>query len=91
MGSIKRQMERKRRLAQEKEAKKASRQVEQQIGGMPKICGECGAEFDNTDKEALNQWRIAVWDDGRINLTCPNCGPSAEEIAAHEEVKHENG
>ena len=90
MGSIKRQLERKRKLAQQKEAKKASRKIEQQIDVMPKVCGECGADFDNADKEALNQWRIAVWDDGRINLTCPNCGPTAEEIAAHKGSKHEN-
>lgn len=82
MGSLKRQMERKKEQRAKKEIKKSSRAVEQQISSMPKSCGECEAAFDNTDKEALNQWRIAVWDDGRINLTCPNCGPTAEEIEA---------
>lgn len=84
MGSINRQIQRKKNLRQKKEAKKASKQVENKINSMPKICGVCSADFDSTDKDMLNQWRIAVWDDGRINLTCPDCGPTAEEIAAQE-------
>ena len=47
---------------------------------MPTSCGECGAPFDKSDKEGLDQWRIAVYDDGRVHLACPNCVP--EDIKA---------
>ena len=90
MGSINRQLQRKKSLRQRKEAKKAVKHVQNQVGSMPKICGECGANFDDTDKEMLNQWRIAVWDDGRVELTCPNCGPTQEEIAASQGGNYEN-
>lgn len=63
------------------------KEVSKFAGGMPKVCGACGADFDNTDKEALNQWRIAVWDDGRVDLACPDCGPSEEEIQASEDYE----
>ena len=86
MGSINRQMKRKKELRQRKEAKKAAKQMEDQISSMPKICGTCGADFDNTSKEMLNQWRIAVWDDGRVELTCPDCGPTQEEIEASQNL-----
>ena len=86
MGSINRQMKRKKELRQRKEAKKAAKQIEGQISSMPKICGACGADFDNTNKEMLNQWRIAVWDDGRVELTCPDCGPTQEEIEASQNL-----
>ena len=84
MGSINRQLNRKKKLREKKEAKKAMKQIENQVSGMPKVCGLCDANFDDTDKEMLNQWRIAVWDDGRVELTCPNCGPTPEEIAASQ-------
>lgn len=84
MGSINRQLERKKKLRQRKEAKKAARQLESHVNSMPKICAVCNADFDNTSKEMLNQWRIAVWDDGRVELTCPNCGPTQEEIATSQ-------
>ena len=82
MGSINRQLKRKKKLQERKEAKKAARQIENQVSSMPKTCAVCNADFDNTSKEMLNQWRIAVWDDGRVELTCPKCGPTQEEIAA---------
>ena len=84
MGSSKRQLKRQKKLKKQKELKKAARQIEEQVSGMPKTCGVCSADFDNTDKEMLNQWRIAVWDSGRVELTCPNCGPTPEEIAASQ-------
>ncbi len=90
MGSLNRQLSRKKKLRERKEAKKAVKQVENQVSSMPKICGVCDADFDDTDKEMLNQWRIAVWDDGRVELTCPNCGPTPEEIAASQGEQVEN-
>ena len=88
LGSIKRQLQRKNKLQATKNARKKAKQVEQQVNSMPKICAQCGADFDSTDREMLNQWRIAVWDDGRVELTCPNCGPTPEEIVASEKEKH---
>ena len=84
MGSVDRQIKRKKKLRERKEAKKAARQVENQVNSMPKNCDVCGASFSSTDKDMLDQWRIAVWDDGRIELTCPDCGPTPEEIAASQ-------
>ena len=85
MGSLKRQLQRKKERKIKKATRKAARDVEQQVSSMPKICGECGVDFDSTNKEMLNQWRIAVWDDGRVNLTCPACGPvSYTHLRAHE-------
>ena len=81
MGSLDRKLKRSKRLKEKKSAQKKARQVENQVNSMPKICAVCNADFDNTDREMLNQWRIAVWDDGRIELTCPKCGPTPEEIA----------
>ena len=90
MGSLNRQMKRKKKLRERKETKKAVKQVENQVNSMPKICGVCSVDFDDTDKEMLNQWRIAVWDDGRVELTCPTCGPTPEELAAHERSENES-
>ena len=81
MGSLNRKLNRKKQLKKRKEAKKTASKVQDQISSMPKTCAECDASFDSTDKEMLNQWRIAVWDDGRVELTCPDCGPTPEEIA----------
>jgi uncharacterized protein with PIN domain len=74
-------MKRKRARTEKKNADKLMKQVDEKLKSMPKVCGECNAQFDNTDKETLNEWRLAVYDDGRIHLTCPKCGPSHEEIA----------
>ena len=82
MGSLKRKMERKKALKQKKLFKKEFQRVQQAVESAPKICGECGASFDNTDKEMLNQWRVAVYEDGRVHLTCPACGPTEEEITS---------
>lgn len=87
MGSMKRKLERQKMLRKKKALDKAMRGVSEQVEKMPKICGECGADFDNTDKEMLNQWRIAVYDDGRFHLTCPSCGPTPEELEGAKEEK----
>lgn len=75
-----RSIKRKKELAARKKANKASKQVSEAISKMPTSCGECGAPFDKSDKEGLDQWRIAVYDDGRVHLACPNCVP--EDIKA---------
>lgn len=84
MGSLKRKIQRKKELSEKKDAEKKMKTVSDQVSAMPKVCGECGADFDNTDKEMLNQWRIAVYDDGHFHLTCPECGPSPAEVETAE-------
>ena len=73
--SIRRKKELAERKALRKKARQAEKQVSQAVSNMPKSCDECSAEFDKTNKEMLNQWRIAVYDDGRVHLVCPDCVP----------------
>jgi hypothetical protein len=88
MGSLTRKMRRKQVLEEKKKAERAVKHVSKSLDGMPKICGNCCADFDNSDKEMLNQWRLAVYDNGTMHLTCPKCGPTKEEIeASHAEHK----
>lgn len=80
MSSMTRKIRRESERNRNDNEKKAMKKAFKTFDGMPKKCGECAAEFDNTDKEVLNQWRVAVYDDGRVHLTCPNCGPTPEEL-----------
>ena len=73
MGSLGRKLRRSKELQDRKNAKKMMRSVNRQLANEPKSCGECGALFDNTEKDMLNKWRVAVYDDGRVNLACPSC------------------
>ena len=84
MGSIGRKMRRKKERAERKAAEKATKGIQEAVAAMPKVCGECGVAFDKTDKSKVNSWTLAVYDDGRIHLACPDCGPTAEERAAAE-------
>lgn len=74
-----RKLRRKKQLAERKAAMKAARQagneVANAISSMPTKCDECSAPFDKKDKQMINHWRIAVYDDGRVNLVCPDCVP----------------
>ncbi len=79
MGSIGRKLRRKKEKAEQKAAQKAAKEVQDAVEAMPNACGECGIKFDKTDKEKVNNWTLAVYDDGRIHLACPKCGPSEEE------------
>ena len=87
MGSLGRKMRRKKEKAEQKAAQKAARGVQSAAEAMPNMCGECGIKFDKTDKESINKWTIAVYDDGRIHLACPACGPSEEERAVAEKMR----
>ena len=73
MGSLGRKMRRKRDKAAKKTADKMMKQVTEKVSSMPNTCVGCDAQFDNTDKESLDQWHVAVYHDNRIELTCPNC------------------
>ena len=73
--TINRKIRRKKELEARKQAKKASKKLSEQVSRMPTKCGECGAVFDRSNKEMINEWRIAVYDDGPIHLVCPACIP----------------
>ena len=87
MGSLGRKMARRKAQREKKLFKKEFQRVQDAVNSTPKVCGECGVDFDNTDKDMLNQWRVAVYEDGRVHLTCPSCGPTPEEI--EESLKDE--
>lgn len=76
--SIRRKKELAERKALRKKAKQMESQVSNAVASMPKTCDECDAVFDKTNNDMLDQWRIAVYDDGRVHLVCPNCVP--EEV-----------
>ncbi len=77
MGSLGRKIRRKQRRDLQKSMKKKSRQVEDKISKLPKSCDECGAPFDRSNTDQIDKWRIAVYDDGRVHLVCPNCVPDS--------------
>ena len=84
MGSLGRKMRRKKEKAELKVAQKAAKEVQNAVEAMADSCGECGIKFDKGNKEMINSWSLAVYDDGRIHLACPKCGPSDEERASAE-------
>ena len=73
MGSLKRKMQRKKMLRERKDANKRLNAVSRNIDALPQMCGECGVTFEMSDPETIDQWKIAVWDDGNIYLSCPKC------------------
>lgn len=75
--SLGRKIRRKQLLKHKKDLKKKTKQLENQISKMPKACDECGAPFDKSKIEQLDQWRIAVYDDGQVNLVCNDCVPNS--------------
>jgi len=69
-----RTLKRNKERAQKKLAKKAMKNVSKALERMPQRCDECSTVFDRENKESL-EWRIAVYDDGRVHLVCPSCVP----------------
>lgn len=85
MGSLSRKIQRKQDKKNQKAAQKAAKEVQDAVEAMPNKCGECGINFDREDKETVNSWSLAVYDDGRVHLACPDCGPSDDERAAAQD------
>jgi hypothetical protein len=81
--SSSRSIKRKKDREAQKKAKKAADKVGQAISRMPTSCDECGTNFDKNDKQALDGWRIAVYDEGPVHLVCPDCVP--EDVASKDE------
>lgn len=69
-----RKINRKKMIQAKKKAKKANKEISKSLDSMPKKCDECGAVFVKGDESCLG-WKIAVYDDGRINLICTDCVP----------------
>tara|TARA_Y100000816_G_C25971467_1_gene506945 strand:+ start:42 stop:278 length:237 start_codon:yes stop_codon:yes gene_type:complete len=70
-----------RRKLEKKVGKKSAskiKAVETAMSGMPSVCKTCGAHFDKNDKSSLDSWRVAIYDDGAVVLTCEKCFKASE-------------
>lgn len=79
-----RKIKRKRELEARKKSNKALKEVTKSIDKMPKICSSCGVEFDKTINENLDNWRIQIYETGRVVLTCGNCNAVKEQSEVRE-------
>ncbi len=70
MGSLKRKIERKKRLRKTKESKKNLKKVLNATMGMPTKCVSCGTDFDPI--EDADTWMVSVFDEV-VQLNCPKC------------------
>ncbi|MEE3233443.1 MAG: hypothetical protein VX294_04695 [Candidatus Latescibacterota bacterium] len=75
--SSSRKMRRAKEKLLQKELKKNLKRAEQAMSSLPSHCDECGAHFDREQKENLDKWRVAVYDDGRLHLVCESCTPES--------------
>ena len=72
-----RKLRRRKDALLKKELKKRTKSVEAAMSTLPEKCDECSTPFDRQNKSLLDKWRLAVYDDGRINLVCPDCVPQS--------------
>ena len=79
-----RKIKRKRELEARKKSNKMLKEVTKSIDSMPKVCSSCGAELDKTVSENLDNWRIQIYETGRVVLTCGNCHAAKEQSSADE-------
>ena len=70
MGSLKRKIERKKKLKNLKQSKKNLKKALSATMGMPTNCTQCNAEFDPIDD--ADTWRVTV-QDRLVTLSCPVC------------------
>ena len=75
--SLGRKIRRKKKRDLNKDIKKKTKELEKQVSKMPKACDECNTPFDRSKTELLDKWRIAVYEDGRVNLVCNDCVPDS--------------
>jgi hypothetical protein len=57
-------------------SKELSKTIDDSLSRLPTRCDECEQPFDRLDKTMINEWKIAVYDDGPIHLVCPECVPA---------------
>lgn len=69
------------RKLKRKKQKDSQRDLKEKIGLFDKIpnkCTMCEADFDKSDKEQVQSWRVAVRErEGLVNLYCPDCWDNA--------------
>ena len=70
MGSLKRKIERKKRLKKDKSAKKNLKKALNATMGIPTKCSKCNASFDPI--EDADTWVVTLYD-GQTSLFCPTC------------------
>ena len=70
-----REQRRNAKRQQNKETKQKVQRIENALNRTPSKCDECGKPFDKKNHSELDSWRIAVYDEGPINLVCPACVP----------------
>ena len=70
MGSLKRQINRKKNLKNLKRAKKNLKSALSATMGLPTNCTGCGDNFDPV--EDASTWMVAVYEEG-VHLNCPSC------------------
>lgn len=70
-----------RRLAKKagKESADKINAVESAISGMSSCCSSCGALFDKADKTMLDSWKVSIYSDNTVILTCEKCSKSSEK------------
>ena len=71
MGSIKRKVERKKKLEALKEQKKALKSALKNTMGMPSECSSCDKDFD--PHEDADTWMVVADPDSGLQLFCPDC------------------
>ena len=78
MSSINRKLRRRKEKEQKKKSKQVMKEVGEHIAAMPKNCRGCGIELDKTDHAALDEWKIKIFESGRVDLTCGQCSTTGE-------------
>tara|TARA_B100000242_G_C42817818_1_gene380120 strand:+ start:176 stop:427 length:252 start_codon:yes stop_codon:yes gene_type:complete len=79
-----RKIKRRKELQARKKSKKVLKEVTKNIDRMPKFCSKCGIEFDKTVNSNLDEWRIQIYETGRVVLTCGNCQVLNEQTEVSE-------
>lgn len=71
--SITRKIKRSKAKENKKIAKKIMKEVGDTIASMPKTCRKCSAELDKSNNASLDEWKIKIFESGRVDLTCGSC------------------
>jgi hypothetical protein len=82
-------MNRKQRRAAEAQARKDGNPEQElaaqaaMFGKIPDECTACESDFDKTDKEMVQSWRVVVRkedEDNPVRIYCPPCWNTAQEV-----------
>ena len=75
MGSIKRSMQRKKKLKEAKKAKKSLKHALKATAGLPSTCSRCNKSFSPDDD--ADTWMVTMFESALV-LSCPECYQSDE-------------